>query len=176
MDTAQASGYEMALAQAEAMIERQAAEIRRLKERCSPSKVVMIGDTGHYVSEAVADEITRLQKHVRSDADVYWDARESLVQRIESLNYELQRLRGEKAGLWAELNACAAVLPGPIYMDLPDGGSVTVSEQLARMGMDAARYRLLRRGQHWSVVNGIGDTLRGDGLDVAVDAAIRKEE
>ncbi|MFY4709902.1 Lar family restriction alleviation protein [Burkholderia glumae] len=39
---------------------------------------------------------------------------------------------------------------------------------------DAARYRLLRRGQRWSVINGIGDTLRAEELDAAIDAA-RKE-
>ena len=37
---------------------------------------------------------------------------------------------------------------------------------------DAARYRLLRRGQHWSVVDGIGDTLRADALDAAIDAVM----
>lgn len=37
---------------------------------------------------------------------------------------------------------------------------------------DAARYRLLRRGQHWSVIDGIGDTLRSDDLDAAIDAAL----
>ncbi|MCA8195432.1 hypothetical protein [Burkholderia vietnamiensis] len=36
---------------------------------------------------------------------------------------------------------------------------------------DAERYRLLRRGQIWSVINGIGDTLRADELDAAIDAA-----
>ena len=30
-------------------------------------------------------------------------------------------------------------------MDLPDGGDVSVSEQLKRMAKDAERYRLLRR-------------------------------
>ena len=39
-------------------------EIERLRERCNPSKVVMIGDTGHYVSEAVAAEIERLRDKV----------------------------------------------------------------------------------------------------------------
>ena len=39
--------------------------------------------------------------------------------------------------------------------------------------LDAERYRLLRRGQHWSVVNGIGDTLRGEALDAAIDAAMK---
>lgn len=37
-------------------------------------------------------------------------------------------------------------------------------------GVDAQRYRLLRRGQHWSVVNGVGDTLRADELDAAIDS------
>jgi len=36
---------------------------------------------------------------------------------------------------------------------------------------DAERYQQLRRGQKWSVINGIGDVLRGDDLDSAVDAA-----
>ena len=39
---------------------------------------------------------------------------------------------------------------------------------------DAARYRLLKRGQKWSVIDGIGDTLRAEQLDAAIDAA-RKE-
>ncbi len=35
---------------------------------------------------------------------------------------------------------------------------------------DAERYRLIRRGQHWSVIDGIGDILRAEMLDAAVDA------
>ena len=33
---------------------------------------------------------------------------------------------------------------------------------------DAERYQLLRRGQHWSVINGIGDALRAEQLDSAI--------
>lgn len=40
--------------------------------------------------------------------------------------------------------------------------------------VDAQRYRLVRRGQHFSVINGIGDMLRGENLDFAIDAAMRK--
>jgi hypothetical protein len=36
---------------------------------------------------------------------------------------------------------------------------------------DAARYRLLRHGQHWSVIDGIGDALRAETLDAAIDKA-----
>jgi hypothetical protein len=38
--------------------------------------------------------------------------------------------------------------------------------------LDAARYRLVRRGQHWSVINGIGNGLRAEELDAAIDAAM----
>ena len=37
---------------------------------------------------------------------------------------------------------------------------------------DAERYRSVRRGQQWSVIDGIGDELWGEKLDAAVDAAI----
>lgn len=37
---------------------------------------------------------------------------------------------------------------------------------------DAERYSALRRGQKWSVIDGIGDALRGDELDAAIDAAM----
>ena len=37
--------------------------------------------------------------------------------------------------------------------------------------LDAARYRMLRRGQLWSVIDGIGMTLRAETLDAAIDSA-----
>lgn len=37
---------------------------------------------------------------------------------------------------------------------------------------DADRYRILRRGQKWSVIDGVGDTLRADELDAAIDAVM----
>jgi hypothetical protein len=40
---------------------------------------------------------------------------------------------------------------------------------------DAGRYQLLRRGQQWSVIDGIGDVLRAERLDAAIDAAMSKE-
>ncbi|WP_258178561.1 hypothetical protein [Burkholderia multivorans] len=85
--------------------------------------------------------------------------------------------------LLAEVEASAedkremfALLPGSYYMDPPDGGDVSLIEQLRRMAKDAERYRLLRRGQHWSVLNGIGDTLRADELDAAIDAALAQRQ
>ncbi|MGC0155539.1 hypothetical protein ACPRNU_24025 [Chromobacterium vaccinii] len=45
--------------------------------------------------------------------------------------------------------------------------------RIAELERDAARYCALRRGQKWSVVNGIGDMLRAEDLDAAIDAAMQ---
>ena len=49
------------------------AENEKLKKRCFPSKVLMIGDAGHYVSEAVFVEIERLKSEL---AEAKKDAKE----------------------------------------------------------------------------------------------------
>lgn len=51
-----------------------------------------------------------------------------------------------------------------------DVAATTQPEQVAQDKEHAENYRLIRRGQHWSVVDGIGNTLRGEDLDAAVDA------
>lgn len=48
--------------------------------------------------------------------------------------------------------------------------------QRIRDAEDAARYRLLRRGQHWSVINGWGNELLNEALDHEVDAARKQGE
>ena len=40
---------------------------------------------------------------------------------------------------------------------------------------DAERYAVVRRGQHWSVIDGIGDPLTGDRLDAGIDAVIAEK-
>ena len=52
----------------------------------------------------------------------------------------------------------------------PDADCLEVHPKFDAAMKDAERYRLLRRGQHWSVIDGIGDTLRADELDAAIDA------
>jgi hypothetical protein len=74
------------------------------------------------------------------------------------------------------------MIGGPSYYAPDEGGEpcpdcniaqpVEQTRALTEDAGDAARYRLLRRGQHWSVINGIGDTLRGEDLDDAIDAAM----
>ena len=72
-----------------------------------------------------------------------------------------------------EIVACASVLPGVIYMDPPDGGDVSVSEQLRRMAKDAERYRRLRAGVYAGTMARaiLNDTPIG--IDFAIDAAMK---
>ena len=72
--------------------------------------------------------------------------------------------------LETELAACANALPGPLYMDPPDGGDVLVSEQLRRMAQDAARYHWLRAHNDGS--RDIYRTYGDKALDEAIDAAM----
>lgn len=52
------------------------------------------------------------------------------------------------------------------------GDTLGALKEMAELRRDAERYRLLRRGQHWSVIDYIGDPLRGEVLDAAVDARL----
>jgi hypothetical protein len=59
-----------------------------------------------------------------------------------------RRQQGLVMGEWRALKDCSVLvnsllplLPGPHYMDLPDGGDVSVIEQLHRMAADAAQWR-----------------------------------
>lgn len=124
-----------------------------------------------------------------------WHARYGLRERFEEIKDALAEaidLNGktvlsainevisERDALAREVDACAAALPGPYYMDPPDGGDVSISEQLRRMVRDAARYRWLRqpnplhREAHIAVLthNG-GWVASGERADAAIDAAMK---
>jgi hypothetical protein len=90
--------------------------------------------------------------------------------------------RSARITMSATDNACAAVdalvdwsKTRKINLDearVKDWNIYTAPPDTEGLRRDAERYRLLRRGQHWSVVNGIGDTLRAHQLDSSIDAAI----
>ncbi|UXZ62561.1 hypothetical protein NUJ28_07560 [Burkholderia multivorans] len=63
------------------------------------------------------------------------------------------------------------------YMEAAQPKAIlALCDRLEAAEKDAERYRTLRRGQHWSVLNGIGDTLRADELDAAIDAALAQRQ
>ncbi|MFP5338934.1 MAG: hypothetical protein ACLGIW_10675 [Gammaproteobacteria bacterium] len=73
------------------------------------------------------------------------------------------------------INEITAALPGAHYMDPPDGGDVSVPEQVRRMAKDAERYRFLMRelgGSVSQVVMG-SPTFSNEDVDAAIDAALQ---
>ena len=85
------------------------------------------------------------------------------------------------ATLWGYVRADAAPkaapAPGVQWQCGPQAHGFTAPQPapapLSDDAKDAARYRLLRRGRHWSVIDGIGnDLLRAEALDAAIDAAL----
>jgi len=68
-----------------------------------------------------------------------------------------------------------AALPGAYYMDPPDGGDVSVPEQVRRMAKDAERYRFLMRelgGSVSQVVMG-SPTFSDEDVNAAIDASLQ---
>ena len=73
---------------------------------------------------------------------------------------------------WSEMKCDIAQSVFSAMIDFaPQPPVVSVPDDVAK---DAWRYRLLRHGRHWSVIDGIGDELRGEVLDAAIDAAAQK--
>jgi len=103
----------------------------------------------------------------------------SLITRLRAAEAErnAQRCQVDTLTEWYSnsldvINEITAALPGVHYMDPPDGGDVSVPEQVHRMAKDAERYRLLGDGCGWPAVFASHDApepLRGADLDTAME-------
>ena len=112
-------------------------------------------DAEDFINELL-DEFLGADRPEWSSAYNRYDAMNDVRERITALH----KPAADKA--WGRFeSAMAAPQPSPTAQ-----AADSVQE-------DAARYRLLRRGRHWSVIDGIGnDLLRAEALDAAVDAAL----
>ncbi|QPZ69392.1 hypothetical protein [Pseudomonas aeruginosa] len=113
-----------------------------------------------------------------------------LRQKLQSAEVDRDRLKAENCAhkdkqkhcewLAQDLKECASALPGTYYMDPPDGGNVSIPEQIRRMAKDAARYRWLRERDLETIRQGgvfAGMTpenivLNQEDLDAEIDAAL----
>ncbi|CRN15972.1 TPA: hypothetical protein L4U07_000567 [Pseudomonas aeruginosa] len=135
---------------------------------------------------ALLDEIDGLlAQHGRDSSEL-----RALCQARDDARKERDRLKAENCAhkdtqkhcewLAQDLKECASVLPGTYYMDPPDGGNVSIPEQIRRMAKDAARYRWLRERDLETIRQGgvfAGMTpenivLNLEHLDAAIDAAL----
>jgi len=93
-------------------------EIERLRERCSPSQTVLIGDRGHYVSVPVHAEITRLRDEIeRLRADLLTADGQNMelsarLATAERLLRDVQREMSDFDGRWGTLDEIDTFLPG----------------------------------------------------------------
>ena len=88
------------------------------------------------------------------------------------------QLKQERDTLAKEVDACASTLPGPYYMDPPDGGDVPISEQVKRMARDAARFdwyfgRTDKIDFMQTYLTGMKDGWTPDQWRAAIDAAMK---
>lgn len=147
--------------------------------------------------------------HEWPDGDyVSWDDYDALRTELTEANADFVRIANEREALLAERDArllqvdtltdwysnilyvireITAALPGAHYMDPPDGGDVSVPEQVRRMAKDAERYRWLRMADWWNSPLCVirdpkqqakpgTDCPSRDRLDEAIDAALQGEQ
>lgn len=106
-----------------------------------------------------------------SDYDALLAERDDLLRQVETLTDWYSNSLNV-------INEVTAALPGVQYMDPPDGGDVSVPEQVRRMAKDAERYRFLMRelgGSVSQVVMG-SPVFSNEDVDAAIDAALQGEQ
>ncbi len=95
--------------------------------------------------------------------------------RLKAENYAYKDRQKRYEWLAEDLKECASALPGTEYMDPPDGGNVSIPEQIRRMAKDAARYRGLRDEgylHNWASLHVCDEHLRAQRTDEAIDSVL----
>jgi len=141
--------------------------IGRYLRLCSPEAVL-----------AMFAENETLRHGIKGDYDLdawldWTEEATALRDKVEHLECMTENHKIDARIYRADFEACAAVLPCSLYMDPPDGGDVSVPEQLGRMAKDAERYRWLNR-QRRSVWRELGAAPRNRTGEL-IDAAMSKE-
>lgn len=114
----------------------------------------------------VPDEIA---KPDGGDENEYFD-RDDREQCQRVLGYLLEL--ADRASLMRVVWGCAVMLDPTNKCVDPNADTIEHHPDLVNNAKDAERYRSLRRGQKWSVIDGIGNALRADDLDAAIDEAM----
>ena len=100
--------------------------------------------------------------------------RDAALAELEALRYQVGTLTEWYSNALDVIAEVTAAIPGVTYMDLPDGGDVSIPEQIRRMAKDAERYSWLRVRLPGSAyrIAGVIYSEGGQGVDVAIDAAM----
>lgn len=112
--------------------------------------------------------------------------RDAALAEIEARRIQVSTLTEWYSNALDVISEVSAAIPGVTYMDPPDGGDVSIPEQIRRMAKDAGRYRWLRMADWWSsslcVIRSPKkqakpgtDCPSRDRLDSAIDEAMSQE-
>ncbi|EPO9714019.1 hypothetical protein KUU02_05750 [Pseudomonas aeruginosa] len=150
----------------------------------------------HAELRRLAEEVIRIERNEDEPISAAWELFDSaanpktILKLIAEVDLLSARLKAENCVhkdtqkhcelLEQYLKECASALPGTYYMDPPDGGDVSIPEQIRRMAKDAARYRWLRERDLETIRQGgvfAGMTpenivLNQEDLDAEIDAAL----
>ncbi len=104
----------------------------------------------------------------------------SLRQAFAGFGRGFEQMKADLLAARDELDRISAAIGTNDYLDPPDGGSVPLAEQVARMAKDAARYRKMRKcaifqdrngpGLYWYLPRWDRGLPVGERLDNALDA------
>lgn len=130
------------------------------------------------------NELARLGYFVAQDEDSdpskVFDAFAALSSRYEQLLKENEILAARVMDLEIELQIERENFKGPDnFKTWRDAAiderikRVKAANEMKLLEKDAMRYRLLKRGQHWSTIDGIGNVLLDEALDRTIDAALQ---
>lgn len=92
------------------------------------------------------------------------------VDHLHFLHQRIIEIAENSSGVSRVVGAAGILLNEENGLIDPAEDCIELHPSIAQAQIDAKRYRALRRGQAWSVINGIGDDLRGEALDAAIDA------
>lgn len=131
---------------------------------------------GFCVVEASDYEALRLElAEANADFVRIANERDALLAERDALLRQVDTLTEWYSNSLDVINEITAALPGAHYMDPPDGGDVSVPEQVRRMAKDAERYRWLRDAEELPF-NLMKTEMMGATLDAAIDAALQGEQ
>src|SRR5690606_18311383 len=95
-------------------------------------------ELGMHVADVMTARITKAEAE-----------RDAALAELESRRIQVSTLIEWYSNAIDLIREVTAAIPGVTYMDPPDGGDVSIPEQIRRMAKDAERYRWLRTADWW---------------------------
>ena len=124
-------------------------------------------ETAYQVMQLL-DNMSRGHYPSTDETPTFFDSED--VDHLQFLHQRIIEIAENSGGFSRVVGAAGIFLNEENGLIDPAEDCIELHPDIAQAGIDAKRYRALRCGQAWSVIDWIGDTLRGEALDAAIDA------